>query len=255
MSMLLNSAEIRVHLAPGALLACEIRRTWGRPRVTRKASFQCFPGERPAAMEALRRWVEEGPARRSLVWIVGPTEAQYFVLPWSPEWVDPRTRDAYARARYEQLYGRQAEAASFCFADPAPDGEQLVSCISATLHAELDGFARACGCELEGIKPSVAAVWERFREVLETEQGTLCIVEGDRQALVRHDRTRIEDIVVRHRGLHEAVDAGGAGVYRRFSTTPERAPGLGAADLRLPAQAGFDNSGDAAYAVALCGAL
>jgi hypothetical protein len=255
MSMLLNSAEIRVHLAPGALLACEVRRSWGRLRVTRKAGFQCFPGERPAAMQALRDWIEEGPERRSLVWIVGPTEAQYFVLPWSPEWVDPRTRDAYARARYEQLYGRQAEAASFCFADPSPDGEQLVSCISATLHAELEGFARSCGCELQDILPSVAAVWERFREVLETEQGTLCIVEGDRQALVRHDRTRIEEIVVRRRGPHEHIDAGAPGVYRRFSAAPGRAPALGAAELRLPAQAGFDDSGDAAYAVALCGAL
>ncbi len=253
--MLLTAAEIRVHLAPGALLACELRRGWGRTRVTRKASFQCLPGERLAAMQALRHWIEEGPQRRSLVWIVGPTEAQYFVLPWSPEWVDPHTRDAYARARYEQLYGRQAEAASFCFADPSPDGEQLVSCISAALHAELEAFARSCGCELGGLQPSVAAVWERFREVLETEQGTLCIVEGDRQALVRHDRTRIEDIVVRRRGLHEPVDARGPGVYRRFSATPERAPALGAAELRLPAQAGFDTSGDAAYAVALCGAL
>lgn len=255
MSMLTSGVEIRVHLAPGALLACELRRTWGRPRVTRKASFQCLPGERPAALQALRRWIEEGPARRRLVWVVGPTEAQYFVLPWSPEWVDPRTRDAYARAHYEQLYGRHAEAASFCFADPSPDGDQLVSCISAALHAELEGFAAASECELGGIRPSVAAVWERFREVLESEQGTLCIVEGDRQALVRHDRTRIEAIVVRARGSHEPVVAGRPGVYRRFSAAPGRSPTPGAQELRLPAQAGFDTSGDAAYAVALCGAL
>lgn len=253
--MLLHTAEIRVHLAPGALLACEIRRPWGRPRVTRKASFPCQAGERPMAMQALRRWIEEGPSRRSLVWIVGPTEAQYFVLPWSPEWIDPHTRDAYARARYEQLYGREAEAAFFCFADPSPDGEQLVSCISARLHAELERFAQVCGCELGGIKPSVAAVWERFRDVLETEQGTLCIVEGDRQALVRHDRTRIEDIVVRRRNVHEAADAGSIGVYRRFSNTADRTPGPDAAELRLPRKEGFDTPRDTVYAVALCGAL
>ena len=253
---LLRRAEIRVHLAPGALIACEVQRTWGRPRITRKASFQFYSGERPAAMAALQAWIQEAPARRSLVWIVGPTEAQYFVLPWSPEWVDPLSRYAYARARYEQLYGLDARLTSFCFAKPSPEGEQLVSCIPAALQAELEGFARDCRCELEAIKPSVAAVWERFRDVLEGEAGILCVEEGDRQALVRHDRTRIQEIVVRHRPAQQSLDAVLKGVVRHFANTTDKAstPG-GAVDLHLPAKQGFDTRGDAAYAVALCGAL
>jgi hypothetical protein len=257
---LLSGAEIRVHLAPGALIACEVQRTWGRSKVTRKASFQFFSGERPTAMAALREWVQDAPTRAPLVWIVGPTEAQYFVLPWSPAWVDPASRDAYTRARYEELYKIDSSTVSFSFSDPSPDGGQLVSCISSELHNELANFANECGCELGAIKPSVAAVWKRFRNVLKGEDGTLCVVEGDHQLWVRHDRTHIREVVVRRRSPQQSVDAalkGVKGVVRRFANTVDRnaLPGT-AFDLHLPAKQGFDDSrGDAAYAVALCGAL
>jgi hypothetical protein len=252
---LLSGAEIRVHLAPGALIACEVQRAWGRPLVSRKASFQFYNGERPAAMAALQSWILEAPAPRSLVWIVGPTEAQYFVLPWSPSWVDPDSRYAYARAHYEQLYRTDSRSVSFCFADPSADGSQLVSCISSALNDELTEFARQCGCELGAIRPSVAAVWKRFQDVLEAEEGTLCVVEGDHQALVQHDRNRIRDIVVRRRTGQQTVDAAAKGVVRRFANTTDRSAAPGAMDLRLPAKHGFDTRGDAAYAMALCGAL
>ncbi len=252
----LSGAEIRVHLAPGALIACEVKRVWGRASVSRKASFQFFGGERPAAMDALRGWVQEAPVPRSLSWIVGPTEAQYFVLPWSPAWVDPDSRYAYARAHYEQLYSTDSRDVSFSFSDPAPDGGQLVSCISSALHVELADFAVQCGCELDSIKPSVATVWKRFQNVLKSEDGTLCVVEGDHQALVQHDRNRIRGVIVRRRSAQQTVDAALKGVVRRFANTMDRgAAPSGAVDLRLPAKQGFDARGDAAYAVALCGAL
>jgi hypothetical protein len=251
----LAGVEIRVHLAPGALIACEVQRTWGRPKVTRKASFQYFSGERQNAMDALKAWILEEPRHRSLVWIVGPSQAQYFVMPWSPAWVDPASRDTYARAHYTQLYGTDSEAVSFCFAEPSLHGGQLVSCIPSALYKELADFARQCGCELGAIKPSVSAVWKRFQNVLKSEEGTLCVVEGDHQAFVRHDHNQIRDIVVR-RVAPQSVDAAPKGVVRRFANTAERSPALGGmVDLRLPAKQGFDTRGDATYAVALCGAL
>lgn len=258
LSKFLSNTEIRVHLAPEALIACEVQHTWGRAHVLRKASFQFFSGERPEAMTALKAWIDEAPrTRRSLVWIVGPTEAQYFILPWSPEWVDPDSRHAYARAHYETLYRTDSSAVSFCFAEPSADGGQLVSCISSGLHKELSDFARDCGCELEGIRPSVAAVWKRFQNVLNAEEGTLCVEEGDHQAYVRHDRNRIREIVVRRRSsAQQTVDAALKGVVRRFANTVEKGSAAGSmVDLRLPAKQGFDTRGDATYAVALCGAL
>lgn len=250
MTLFPGSAEIRVHLDAGALIACEVQRQWRKPVVTRKARFEFVPGDRTDAMDSLADWIREAPARRSIVWIVGSTEAQYFMLPWSPAWVNRAMRDAYARARFEQLYEMDAQQSAFCFAEPTAGSGQMVSCISIKLQAELTAHARQTGCELAGIKPSIAAVWDRFRDVLETEQGTLCVVEGDRQAIVRHNRQRIEDITVKPSGKNAVPATGRSGVFRRFSNNT-----ASPTNLKLTAQPGFVAQRDAAWAIALCGAL
>jgi len=248
------SAQIRVHLASDALIACELRREWRKTIVTRKERFEFDSGHRGPAMDALAAWIMQGPARRSMVWIIGPTEARYFVLPWSPALIDRGMRDAYARARYEQLFEQEASGAAFYFAAPSEGDGQLVSCVPIELPAELTAHALRTESELLGIKPAISMVWDRFRDVLETEQGTLCVVDGDRQAIVQHDKKRIEDIVVKPRG--KTLAAKQEGVVRRFSNEPSRTqPSASSADLRLPAQNGFVATQDAAYAFALCGAL
>jgi len=253
---LLTSAEIRVHLSAGALIACEMKRTWGKSAVSRKASFEFIAGERAIAMDALATWIADAPARRTIVWIVGTTEAQYFMLPWSPAHQDRVLRDAYARERFEQLYEQDASQARFCFAEQSAGKGQLVSCISNQLHAELVAHAESAGCELAGIKPSISAVWDRFRDVLETEQGTLCVVDGDRQAIVRHNKTHIEDIVVKARGEIPPAPASRQGVFRLFSNAATREPASKPyANLNLPTRRGFVAAQDAAYSFALCGAL
>ncbi|RZL88425.1 MAG: hypothetical protein EOP76_17575 [Variovorax sp.] len=250
MTLFPGSAEIRVHLDAGALIACEVHRQWRKPVVKRKARFEFVPGDRADAMDALAEWIAQAPRKRSIVWIVGSAEAQYFMLPWSPAWVDKSMRDAYARARFEQLYEMDAQQSAFCFAEPSDGSGQMVSCISIKLQAELTAHAERTRCELAGIKPSIAAVWDRFRDVLETEQGTLCVVEGDRQAILRHNRKTIEDIVVKPSGRNAVPASGRGGVFRRFSNN-STAP----TNLKLDAQPGFVAQRDAAYAIALCGAL
>lgn len=249
-----SSAHISVHLAPGALMACEVQRRWGLRRVTRKASFQFQPDERALAMGRLKDWIGDAPAQRSLGWVIGPTEAQYFVLPWSPAWVDRGTRDSYARAHYEQLYETDAGDTAFSFAAPAAGGEQLVSCISSELQTELAAHARDAGCTLRSIKPSLSAVWERFRDVLESEQGTLCLVDGDRQAIVRHDRHHIQRVEVERCTPGAMLRNAGAGVIRRFSNAHAPSDRM---DLQLPRW--HDTTGgqdqDTRYAFALCGAF
>ncbi|MDM0042002.1 hypothetical protein QTH89_00995 [Variovorax sp. J22G21] len=250
------SAQIRVHLASDALIACELKREWRKTVVTRKERFEFDAGERAGAMDALAAWITQGPPRRSIVWIIGPTEAQYFVLPWSPALIDRGMRDAYARARYEQLFEQDASGAAFYFAAPSDGNGQLVSCVPIELPAELAAHALRTESELLGIKPAISMVWDRFRDVLETEQGTLCVVDGDRQAIVEHDRKRIEGIVVKPRGKSPALPAKREGVVRRFSNEPSRAqPSASSVDLSLPPQNGFVATQDAAYAFALCGAL
>lgn len=256
MTSLLGRAEIRVHLAPGTLIACEVRRLWLKPLVTRKAHFDFEAGARGPAMDALAAWIAQGPPGRALTWIIGAGEAQYFVLPWSPALIDRGLRDAYARARFEQVFDQDATRSAFYFSRPSDDNGQVVSCVPIELPEELTAFARRTGCELAGIKPSVSMVWDQFRDVLETERGTLCIVDGDRQAIVRHDMKRIKDITVKSSSNAVLATSRREGVFRRFSNEAPTAPlPASSADLRLPAQAGFVGAQDAAYAFALCGAL
>jgi hypothetical protein len=256
MTPLFGSAEIRVHLAPGTLIACEVRRLWLRPLITRKAHFDFDAGERGPAMAALATWIAQGPPGRALTWIIGASEVQYFVLPWSPALIDRGLRDAYARARFEQVFDEDATQAAFYFSRPSDDRGQLVSCVPIELPEELAAFARGTACELAGIKPSVPMVWDQFRDVLETERGTLCIVDGDRQAIVRHDMKRIKDITVRPSSRSVPAASRREGVFRRFSNDPAAVPTQAStSELRLPAQPGFVAAQDAAYAFALCGAL
>lgn len=253
---ILGNTQFRVHLAADTLMACELRRSWRGKQVIRKESFDFEPGERGAAMRELSNWIGDSSSRRSIVWIIGPAEAEYFVLPWSPALLDLGMRDAYARALFEQLYQRDASTAAFGFGNAAHGSSQLVSWVSVQLPVELAEHARQSGCQLKGIKPAISTVWDRFRDVLETEAGTLCIEDGRHQAIVRHNRKRIEDIVIRHCGKSHAGPGKLAGVFRRFSNETSRSPvDTSPGDLNLQAGKGFKGATDGAYAFALCGAL
>lgn len=257
MAALIGNTQIRVHLAAGALVACEVERSrWHRTVITRKERFSFAQGERATAMAELSKWMPHGASRRSIVWIIGPAHAQYFVLPWSPALIDVGLRDAYARASFEQFYERDAASAAFSFGPATMGSSQMVSWVPVELPRELAEHARQTGCELKGIKPAILTVWERFRDVLETETGTLCVVDGDRQTIVQHDRQRIENIVIRPCDRSLPGPARREGVFRRFSNESMSKPAdTSPADLNLPTQVGFATARDGAYAFALCGAL
>lgn len=256
MAVLLGNRQIRVHLAAGTLIACEVRRMWHRTVVLRKARFDFEHGDRAPAMDALADWIGQSGGRRSIVWIIGPAQAQSFVLPWSPALIDQTMRDAYARARFEQIYEREASGAVFEFGACSQGKGQVVSWIPVELARELASHADRTDCQLAAIQPVISTVWKRFRDVLEAEQGTLCIVDGDRETIVQHDGTVIQDIVFKSSGPAPLTASRRKGVFRRFSNEPSRScVGSSADDLNLPTRNGFVAANDAEYAFALCGAL
>ncbi|MCY1553954.1 hypothetical protein D9M68_904880 [compost metagenome] len=103
--------------------------------------------------------------------------------------------------------------------------------------------------------PSVAAVWDRFRSVLEKESGALCVIDGDRQVVLHHAQGDVEAVALRpfDAARIEAVPAMRAGEdrLRLFSSTPMRS-GVGGG-LSLADGEGFLTTRDTAYAFALCG--
>ena len=77
-----------------------------------------------------------------------------------------------------------------------------------------------------------------------------------RQALVRHNRRRVEHIVVKPRNEMPTLPAARHGVTRFFSNAPATEPTANAAaKLNLPTRRGYVAAQDAAYSFALCGPL
>jgi hypothetical protein len=107
------------------------------------------------------------------------------------------------------------------------------------------------------IEPALALVWARFRALLRKERGTLLLIDGERQLVVRHDRGQIGHVSLRPFGVvttAPAVAGAGDEALRVFSSHPAAAAvAAPAAALLLADGSGFVAAHDADYAFALCG--
>ena len=255
-----RSARIRVHLSAGALHACEVQGRGRGVRVLRKARFGFEPGARGVAMGSLREWIG-GVARRrrpSMEWVLGASEARYLLLPWTPDLADLGFRDALAAALFEQQFRQDPALFALRFAEPAYGHAQLAAFVPQALLAEIDAHASESRCRVSRIEPAVAVVWSRFQALLRKERGTLLLIDGERQLVVRHDRGQIGHVALRPFGIERpaAPAAAGAGdeALRVFSSNPaDAAVASSAAALMLADGSGFVAAQDSDYAFALCG--
>lgn len=245
----------RVHLAADALMACEVQVQRGTRRVVRKERFAFAAGERAAAMQSLRGWMGTGGWRASQEWVLGVSDARYLLLQWTPDLADRKLREAFAAALFEQQFKQDPGAYAMRFAKSAYGRAQLVAFVSNELLAELAVHAQTSAIRLASVAPSVAAVWDRFRSVLEKESGALCVIDGDRQVVLHHAQGDVEAVALRpFDALRiEAVPAMRAGEdrWRLFSSTSMR--GGAGGGLSLADGEGFLTARDTAYAFALCG--
>lgn len=255
-----RSARIRVHLSAGALAACEVQGRGRGARVLRKARFGYEPGARGTALVSLREWIGDGARRRrpSLEWVLGASEARYLMLPWTPDLADPGFRDALAAALFEQQFRQDPALFAVRFAVPVYGHAQLAAFVPKELLAEIDAHASESRCRVSRIEPAVALVWARFRALLRKERGTLLLIDGERQLVVRHDEGQIGHVALRPFGvgMTAAPAAAGAGdeALRVFSSHPvDAAVAAPAAALLLADGSGFVAANDAGYAFALCG--
>jgi hypothetical protein len=240
-----RSARIRVHLSAGALAACEVQGRGRGARVLRKARISYEPGAR-------------GTALASLEWVLGASEARYLMLPWTPDLADPGFRDALAAALFEQQFRQDAALYAVRFAAPSYGHAQLAAFVPKELLAEIDAHASESRCRVWRIEPAVALVWARFRALLRKERGTLLLIDGERQLVVRHDGGQIGHLALRPFGVGMTAAPAGAGAgdeaLRVFSSHPvDAAVAAPAASLVLADGSGFTAAKDADYTFALCG--
>lgn len=248
----------RVHLAADALMACEVQSLRGSRRVVRKARFPFAPGGRAGAMEVLREWMGGSPVRGSFQeWVLGASAVRYLLLPWAPDLVDRTLRESMAMALFEQQFGHDPQDCAIRFAGLAYGQGLLAAFVAHDLLDEINAHARISRCRLVSAVPSVATVWDRFRKLLATESGVMCLADGDRQVVLHHARGRIGEVALRPFDAERCaampmpmgmVDAR----WRVFSSMPIRnlPPNV---LLALPDGEGFLPAQDAAFAFALCG--
>ncbi|WP_345539288.1 hypothetical protein [Variovorax defluvii] len=204
-----------------------------------------------AAREARRR-------RPSLEWVLGASEVRYLLLPWTPDLADPRFRDVLAAASFEQQFREDPGLFAARFAGPVYGHAQLAAFVPHALVAEIGAHASASGCRLARIEPAVAVVWARFQPLLRQERGTLLLIDGERQLVLRHAHGQIAQVALRPfctGTLAASLPAGdGDAAWRVFSSNPvETGCANSEAALRLADGHGFVAVEDAGYAFALCG--
>lgn len=255
-----RSVRFRVHLSAGALAACEVQGRGRGARVLRKARFGYEPGARGTAMLSLREWIGGETRRRRplLEWVLGASEARYLMLPWTPDLADPGFRDALAAALFEQQFRHDPALFAVRFAVPVYGQAQLAAFVPKELVAEIGAHASESHCRVSRIEPALALVWARFRALLRKERGTLLLIDGERQLVVRHDRGQIGHVSLRPFGVvttaAPAVAGAGDEALRVFSSHPAAAAvAAPAATLLLADGSGFVAAHDADYAFALCG--
>lgn len=266
----LNGSCLRVHLAPDALMACEVQLRRDGRRVVRKECFAYTPhlaGARRAAMQALQAWMGESTRLVSQEWVLGTSAVRYLLLPWAPALAERTLRTAMAAALFEKHFKEDPGGYAVRFAKPSYGRDQVVAFVANELLDDLNDHALVSRTRLRRVTPSIAVVWERFRRVLNAQSGALCVIDGNRQIVVRHDHGHISDVALRpfdvERFEHAPLDAAGEQgaespasegetSWQVFSSVPmgHTPPQV---RLWLAEGGGFLATRDAAYAFALCG--
>ena len=238
-----------MHLSAGALPGCEVQGRGRGARMLRKgasASSRARAG-RPWLRFAngSAAWRAGGGHRWSGCW--ARRRRGTGCCPGTPDLADPGFRDALAAALSSSSSGKTPRCLPCAFrpvirARPA-------GCLRAAGAArEIGAHASESRCRLSRIEPAVALVWARFQAQLREERGTLLLIDGERQLVVRHDREQIGHVALRPFGIEApAASAAGDEALRVFSSHPvDAAVAAPAAALVLAdGQAGFTAAEDA----------
>lgn len=163
-------------------------RRGGAPGGALVGERDCAGGGTPtwdAAVLALGELLAQAGARRSKLGVVLSSHfARYCLLPWSGEIGSREELEAYARIRFEELYGTAAGAWTLCIA-PAPAGHaRLAAAIETDLLARLHEVASAVGARLDSVQPYLTAAFNQLRRRLRDDEFLFVVSESGRSSVL-----------------------------------------------------------------------
>lgn len=170
----------------------------------------------------------EGAGRGALTLVLSSRFVRFALIPWSEQIASPEELEAYARFRYQEVYGACADDWQLRVA-PAPAGQpRLAAALERGLLEPLQAALKACGGRLASVQPYLMVAFNRFTGQLpagdflfvlaEPGRSTLLLAREGRWAAVRSLAAGDEDaqllaLVERERELQGLEGEARAAVY------------------------------------------
>ncbi|WP_233093828.1 hypothetical protein [Azotobacter chroococcum] len=183
--MSLSLAERRIAVLGATRLAL-FRRRRGELELLGGAEYG--PVEGPAwsaAAQALERLLgEQGRRRASLDLLLSSRFVRFALIPWSEQLASPEELEAYARFRFQEIYGALADGWLLRLS-PAPAGQpRLAAAIERGLLERLQVLSKDAGLRLCSVQPYLMAAFNRFAGQLPAGDFLFVLAEPGRSSLL-----------------------------------------------------------------------
>lgn len=183
--MSLSWAERRIGVLGATRLALFRRK---RGELELLGGVEYGPAEGPAwsgAAQALERLLgEQGRRRASLDLLLSSRFVRFALIPWSEQLASPEELEAYARFRFQEIYGALADDWLLRLS-PAPAGQpRLAAAIERGLLERLQGVCRDAGLRLCSVQPYLMAAFNRFAGQLPADDFLFVLAEPGRSSLL-----------------------------------------------------------------------
>lgn len=170
----------------GATSLALFRRRRGEPELLGEAEYGQTEG--PAwsnAAQALERLLsEQARGRGSLSLVLSSRFVRFALIPWSEQIASPEELKAYARFRFQEIYGALADDWLLRLS-PAPAGQpRLAAAIERGLLERLQLALQGAGMRLCSVQPYLMAAFNRFAGQLPADDFLFVLAEPGRSSLL-----------------------------------------------------------------------
>ncbi|SFP41018.1 hypothetical protein SAMN05216229_102180 [Geopseudomonas sagittaria] len=142
-------------------------------------------GDWAGAVDALEQLLRACPGRRGeLAVVLGEHFAHFTLVPWSDAIGTPEELSAYARLRFEEIYGSEAAGWALQLSPEAAGQPRLAVAIAEGLLERLTGLAKTAGLRLVSVQPYLMSAFNRLCRPLVGGDFLFLLAEPERSCLL-----------------------------------------------------------------------
>lgn len=142
-------------------------------------------GDWSGAAEALERLLAARPRRRGeLAVVLSEHFARFTLVPWSDAIASPAELEAYARLRFEEIYGEGVAGWTLQLSPEARGEPRLAAAVAGGLLERLAELARNAGLRLASVQPYLMGAFNRLCRPLAGDDFLFLLAEPERSCLL-----------------------------------------------------------------------